>query len=388
MKRLHIINLDGLAGTEKMLIQFINSNINDGDEDIIVNINNVLSDALTDHIDKKNVVFPYRVFQNKAYKYPSFMRKRLLRKLIEKEKADLIIVWDLIPNLDKKPSYGKIVYYDHGNSWHFSKNAKTLNFFSMVDGCISVSVASQRMLQLKFDLRCSIETIPNNIPPPHKIKKLKDTLGESIILGTASRLEPIKAIGVAILTAQELNRRGINTTLYIAGQGSQEEKLQSLVKKLHLNDKVIFMGFQHDLADFYQKIDFYISSPITEAFGLSCMEALYNGIPVIFPLIDGQPEVIITGQTGLGYTPTMTFDQYNKLTGLNIHYHHQGYNPLSDKLMALRVPSYIDYANGIEHIIKENEYHQYSENALRYTQEQCDYKKFNDTLRETLNSFL
>ncbi|MBK5074194.1 glycosyltransferase [Budviciaceae bacterium CWB-B4] len=388
MKRLHIINLDGLAGTEKMLIQFVNSNINDGDEDIIININNELSDDLIKHIDKDIVIFPYRIFQNKGYKYPSFIRKRLLRTLIEKEKADLIIVWDLIPNLDKKPSCGKIVYYDHGNSWHFSKNSKTLNFFSMVDGCISVSVASQRMLQLKFNLHCPIETILNNIPPPDNIKKLKETLGESIVLGTASRLEPIKAIGVAILTTLELNKRGINTTLYIAGQGSQEARLRALVKKLNLTDKVIFMGFQQDLADFYQKIDFYISSPITEAFGLSCMEALYNGIPVIFPLIDGQPEVIKTGETGLGYTPTMTFEQYNELTGLNIHYNHQGYNPLSDKLMVLKVPSYIDYADGIENIVKNNEYNKYSENALRYTQEQCNYEKFNDTLREKLNSFL
>ncbi|GKX64244.1 glycosyltransferase [Pragia fontium] len=388
MKRLHIINLDGLAGTERMLIQFINSNMHDGDEDKILNINNEISHQLTGHLPKEKIIFPYRVFQNNTLKHLSFIRKYLLRRAIEKENPDLIIIWDLIPNWDKKPSCGKIIYYDHGNSWYFTKNAKTLNFFSMVDGCISASFASQRMLQLKFNLKCPIETVSNNIPHPHKIKIPKDISAKQITLGTASRLEPIKAVGVSILTTMELNNRGIDTKLYIAGHGSQEESLKKLVKKLNLVDKVIFLGFQKDLSDFYQNIDFYISSPITEAFGLSCMEALYNGIPVIFPMIDGQPEVIKHEYSGLGYMPTMTLDEYSELTGLKVNYTHQGYSPLEDKLVELKVPSYIDYADGIEKIINKEKYSTYSYNAQQYIQNECDYKKFNITLKEKLLSFL
>lgn len=387
MKRLHIINLDGLAGTERMLIQFIHSNMNDGDEDKILNINNEFSHQLAEHLPKEKIIFPYRIFQKKTLKYPSFMRKYLLRRAVEKEKPDLIIIWDLIPNWDQKPSYGKIIYYDHGNSWYFAKNAKTLNFFSMVDGCISASFASQRMLELKFNLKCPIETVSNNIPHPQNIKIPRQISTEQIILGTASRLEPIKAVGVSILTTMELNNRGISTKLYIAGHGSQEDGLKKLVKKLNLTDKVIFMGFQKDLSTFYQNIDFYISSPITEAFGLSCMEALYNGIPVIFPMIDGQPEVIKNKYSGLGYIPTMTLDKYSELTGLKVNYSHQGYSPSEDKLVELRVPSYIDYADGIETMIKEKKYLIYSCNAQTYTQEQCDYKQFNRLLKEKLSSF-
>ncbi|MDR0807210.1 MAG: glycosyltransferase family 4 protein [Enterobacteriaceae bacterium] len=388
MKRLHIIKLDGLAGTEKMLIQFVNSNMPDGDEDKILNINNELSHHLSGHLPENKIIFPYRIFKNHMLKYPAFMRKYILRRAIEKENPDLIIVWDLIPNWDTRPSCGKIVYYDHGNSWFFTKNTKTLNFFSIVDGCISASFASQRILQLKFNLKCPILTVSNNIPHPYRIKTLRNISEKQIILGTASRLEPIKAVGVSVLTTMELNRRGIDTKLYIAGHGSQEAGLKKLVKKLGLADKVIFLGFQKDMSDFYQLIDFYISSPITEAFGLSCMEALYNGIPVIFPMIDGQPEVIKHKYSGLGYIPTMSLDRYFKLTGLEVNYSHQGYSPAEDKMVDLKVPSYIDYANGIENIIKENSYLQYSNNAKKYTREQCDYKQFNYLLKEKFSSFL
>lgn len=388
MKRLHIINLDVLAGTERMLIQFINSNMLDDDEDKILNINNDPSQQLMEHLPKEKIIFPYRIFQNSSLKHPSFLRKYLLRRAIEKEKPDLVIVWNLIPNWDKKPSCGKIIYYDHGNSWYFTNNAKTLNFFSMVDGCISVSFASKRMLQLKFNLQCPIEIVLNNIPHPNHLKVPKNISTKQIVLGTASRLEPLKAIGVSILTTMELNNRGINTKLYIAGHGSQEKALKKLVKKLNLTDKVTFLGFQNDLCEFFQNIDFYISSPITEAFGLSCMEALYNGIPVIFPIVDGQPEVIKNEYSGLGYIPTMPLSQYTELTGLRVNYAHQSYSPSEDKLVELKVPSYVDYADGIESIIKNKNYFEYSQNAQKHTQEQCDYKQFNYQLKEKISSFL
>lgn len=387
MKRLHIINLDCLAGTEQMFIQFINNKFDNSNEDKIININAGLSHQLTEFIPLNKVNFPYRIVQCMKFRYPPFMRKKLLRKLIEKEKADLIIAWNLIPGLDKKPSCGKIIYYDHGNSWSFNQNSKTLKFFSMVDGCISASYASQRMLQLKLKLQCPIITIKNNIPTPNKLKKPKEQLNNTITLGTASRLEPIKAVGVSILTTKELNRRGINTKLYIAGNGSQEQKLKSLVEKLNLKDKVIFLGFQSDLSNFYRDIDFYISSPVIEAFGLSCIEALYNGIPVIFPMIDGQPEVVITNHTGLGYIPKMSFDEYHALTNMDIIYEQQVYDPINDKLTEPKIASYIDYADGIENIINNNRYNEYSTNARIYTQEKCSFTSFNKELNEAINNF-
>lgn len=387
MKRLHIINLDCLAGTEQMLIQFIN-NTDGNDEDKIININNKWSNQLTDYIPREIVKFPYRIIEKLNIKYPPFMRKYILRYLLEKERADLIIVWNLIPSLDKKPSYGKIIYYDHGNSWLFNKNSKTIKFFSMVDGCISASYASQRMLQLKLQLQCPIETVTNSIPVPKKLKIQKKSLGTEITLGTASRLESGKAIGVSILTTKELNHRGINTKLYIAGSGSQEEKLKKLVKTLGLGDKVIFLGFQNDLSEFYQLIDFYISSPITEAFGLSCMEALYNSIPVIFPMIDGQPEVITSGYSGLGYIPTMSFDEYHNLTDMEISYDGDGYDPIHDRLVKPKVPHYLDYANGIEDIVANNKYDEYRKNAKAFTQKKYDFFSFNRKLNEKMNNFI
>ncbi|WP_337226339.1 glycosyltransferase, partial [Proteus terrae] len=76
----------------------------------------------------------------------------------------------------------------------------------------------------------------------------------------------------------------------IAGSGEDESKLKELANKLKLNKYVDFLGYQSELSDFYHNINIYLSTPITEAFGLSCIEALANGVPVVFPKIDGQME--------------------------------------------------------------------------------------------------
>ncbi len=82
---------------------------------------------------------------------------------------------------------------------------------------------------------------------------------------------------------KELKNKNISAKLIIAGEGEQRRDLENLASKLDLEDSIEFIGYQSDMSIFYSKIDIYLSTPVLEAFGLSCIEALSNGIPVIFP---------------------------------------------------------------------------------------------------------
>ncbi|MFI8417847.1 glycosyltransferase [Serratia sp. NPDC078593] len=387
MKRLHVINLGKMGGAEKIFLQFLHNTTSGSDS--ILCISNHIAPEIADGLGNTPVVFANRLTNSAPLKLPVFLRKLALLKKIEKQQADLVIFWDFVPNLKRKIRNSKTIYYDHGCSWRFPLNNKTLGFFAKVDGCIAVSYASKRVMEERFNLTCPIEIVSNCVPPP-VIPITPKTVEPTthVVLGTASRLVSLKGIGVSILTLQELLKNNISAELYIAGKGPDEEALRKLVAKLKLEKHVHFLGFQQDLTSFFNRIDFYISTPVTESFGLSCLEALYHAVPVIFPLIDGQPEVIPDGKCGIGIEPRLTFEQYYALTGINIDFPHDVFNAVKQQLMPPLVLAPDECAQQIINIIRQRQYLTFSKNALQHANTQFDYTLFVKNLEQSLSCFI
>lgn len=386
MKRLHVINLDKMGGAEKIFLQFLTNSTSGRDS--ILCISNKVGAEIARELGDTPFLFANRIVQSRKLKYPVFMRKAALLRKIEQQRADLVIFWDFVPNLARKIRGSKTIYYDHGCSWRFPLNHKTLGFFEKVDGCIAVSYASKRVMEERFKLTCPIEIVSNCVPPPAAVVIKKTEPANVVRLGTASRLVSLKGIGVSILTLQALLQMNIAAELYIAGKGPDEENLQALVTRLGLQQQVHFLGFQQDLTDFYSKIDFYISSPVTEPFGLSCMEALYQGVPVIFPLIDGQPEVIPNGKCGIGIAPTLTFAQYQSLTGIQIDFPHQVFNTVTQQMMDPLVLSPTECAQQIANLLAQKHYLTMSHNALQHARQHFDYTQFVQMLERSFACFV
>jgi len=88
--------------------------------------------------------------------------------------------------------------------------------------------------------------------------------------------------------------------LVIVGSGPHLNSLKALSKDLSL-DNVIFTGFvdQRTLASFYKCADIFVSASDTETFGLTFIEAMDQGVPVIGVNKLGAKEVIDDGKSGL-----------------------------------------------------------------------------------------
>ena len=73
----------------------------------------------------------------------------------------------------------------------------------------------------------------------------------------------------------------------------------------HLKDKVIFTGSlpQPELLPYYQNADVVINPSLSEAFGMSLVEAMATETPVIATTIGGMPEIVDDGVTGLLIEP-------------------------------------------------------------------------------------
>ncbi|MDD5750040.1 MAG: glycosyltransferase family 4 protein [Candidatus Pacebacteria bacterium] len=80
----------------------------------------------------------------------------------------------------------------------------------------------------------------------------------------------------------------------MAGSGDMEAQLINQSIDLGIADRVIFTGFLRDqnLARVYQMADLYVMPSVSEPFGLTALEALGHGTPVIISKQSGVSEVI------------------------------------------------------------------------------------------------
>lgn len=95
-----------------------------------------------------------------------------------------------------------------------------------------------------------------------------------------------------------------NRVLVIAGSGPYMKEFRQLAADLRLRN-VVFTGFldQEDVAAAYRSADIFASASDTETFGLTFVEAMHAGIPVIGVNRLGAKEVVKDGKNGLLVEP-------------------------------------------------------------------------------------
>ena len=92
-----------------------------------------------------------------------------------------------------------------------------------------------------------------------------------------------------------------DVTLYIAGDGEERESLVGLARKLHLENRVFFLGSlaQDELAEYYATADALILASSREGWANVLLESMACGTPVVATNVGGTPEVIQEPEAGL-----------------------------------------------------------------------------------------
>ena len=78
--------------------------------------------------------------------------------------------------------------------------------------------------------------------------------------------------------------------LLIVGKGAEQEHLEQVAREQGVADRVIFAGERHDVSAMLSAMDLFVASSKQETFGLSVLEALANGAPVLYttcPALEG-----------------------------------------------------------------------------------------------------
>lgn len=122
--------------------------------------------------------------------------------------------------------------------------------------------------------------------PPHTFQ---------FALLTASRLEPEKRIEDILYALARIGYRHQNVGLIIVGEGSERKALTRLVRKLGLENRVIFTGWSTDPRTLMKSAHAYIQASAYEGYGRTLVEAALARIPII------TTDVGIVGEVFRGY---------------------------------------------------------------------------------------
>lgn len=139
-----------------------------------------------------------------------------------------------------------------------------------------------------------------------EIAAIKDKIGidrKNIIIGTVTRLVRDKGVEYLLEAFASFVKRTHDCSCLVVGEGKSLEGLKSLSMKSNIADSVFFTGFIEDIQTAFAVIDIFILPSFHETFGLSILEAMLAGKPVIASNVGGIPELVDNGVTGILVPP-------------------------------------------------------------------------------------
>jgi D-inositol-3-phosphate glycosyltransferase len=161
---------------------------------------------------------------------------------------------------------------------------------------------------------CGVDTSEFPLMSKEDARKALDISQNKFVILFVGRIVPNKGIANIIQSLSHLRQFGIDALLLIVGGESDEPnptvtpetiRLRSLAQSEGVLDMIRFEGRRdrQSLPTIYFASDVFVSTPWYETFGLSILEAMACGIPVIGSDVGGIKYTVLPGKTGYLVAP-------------------------------------------------------------------------------------
>ena len=171
------------------------------------------------------------------------------------------------------------------------------------DGVTAVSRHLKEKTLTNYSITKDIEVIPNFVDtkkykklPACKFKKQIAPNNEKILVHV-SNFRKVKRVPDTVRIFHEVQKE-IPSRLVLVGDGPDRSNTEQLCRELDVCNDVIFLGKQAELVDIYSASDIFLMPSQSESFGLSALEAMSCGLPVVSSSVGGLPELQVHGETG------------------------------------------------------------------------------------------
>ena len=196
----------------------------------------------------------------------------------------------------KKYSGVPLIITEHSSKLNGELNGystKKLEFaYHCADQLTTVSQSLSNVIEEKFGIRG--EVIPNIADTDIFGYMEEKPTPPPFIFATTGNLIHSKGMDLTITAFSKLLKLYPDSNLMIFGKGPEKERLMRITRQNGLTHHVTFMGLvsREDLNDYYNKCHCFVLASLSETFGVSYIEALAKGIPVIATDCGGPSEFI------------------------------------------------------------------------------------------------
>jgi len=263
--------------------------------------------------DLKNhyTISPWTIKYGKNISF-SLILNLILRKIIRKNDLKKIHIHSGPGGifLLRKPRKTKVIAIFHHTYWQqkeYIKQQRWKQIFCIlekstlkkVDQIIAVSKDTRNIIIDKYKIpKSKVKYIPNAVKtdeyfPIRNIDKIPNSI---LYVG---RLDERKGIKFLVESYKKLTETHPEVKLFIIGKGPYSSFIQDYSKKNNLKN-LRMLGFipDEELNEWYNKVTCFVCPSIFEGFGITVIEAMSAGTPVIGTNVDGIRTIIQDGHNG------------------------------------------------------------------------------------------
>jgi glycosyltransferase involved in cell wall biosynthesis len=178
---------------------------------------------------------------------------------------------------------------------------------------ITVSQANKQLLMRDYQISSyRIKLIRNGIDLEkfscsqtgrQRIRREFGITEDQLLVGTVARFSFQKGHEFTIAAIPAILQSCPQSRFLLVGDGPEREKIQQRIQEMNLSPYVTITGERQDIPDLLSALDLFLLTSIFEGLPLSILEAMAAGVPVVATSVNGTPEAVAEGLTGILIPP-------------------------------------------------------------------------------------
>ncbi len=142
-------------------------------------------------------------------------------------------------------------------------------------------------------------------PPSTRLRRQLELPEKTVLIGALGNIRVAKDYPLLLEAFSKVAVEAPDACLVIAGQGKGRlmTELNDQRDRLGLADRVHFLGFTDDPAEYLHNLDIFVLSSSTEGFSIATIQAMAAGVPLVATRCGGPEEIVSAGQDGMLVPP-------------------------------------------------------------------------------------
>lgn len=249
---------------------------------------------------QKNNIQHYKLDQTRK---PAQMMQAFFnfRKLVRQFKPDIIHAHMMTGALLSYISRGfhkyKIVTHVHNE---FQKSA---DLMKVGDSVIAVSQAVATAMLNRGIQEQKLHIVLNGTVGSSRKETPKDILLDGLSIVTVAGLYERKGINDLLEAFEIVSAEYPDANLYLLGDGPDRSKFELKANQSKGRNNIHFLGYQSNPHNYMRAADIFVLPSHKESFGLVLIEAREAGCAIVATNVDGIPEALDFGESGLLVPP-------------------------------------------------------------------------------------